>query len=231
MVMSLVALPLLACASFAIRSPCSKTDVQIARAVTIPTHSGVRRVACVPRGRACTPMASLFGNLFGTPEPPPADSGKFMRHKDLAPGCAPLGIVCAGLTDDQLEAVANAVESVWSGADAEGEEQIQHVPIAALGQADLRPWVKLRDVLAELEQRDSVLPDRGAQVRIPLILLSGFNTVQTSLTVRILSALNLIGGTFSTRPMFAAAVPRSLDKSLRLLCDELEGDHVANKKG
>ena len=30
------------------------------------------------------------------------------------------------------------------------------------------------------------------------------------------------------RPMFAAVVPNALDKSLRILVDELEGDHAAN---
>ena len=67
-------------------------------------------------------------------------------------------------------------------------------------------------------------------MRVPLILLSGFNTVQTSLTVRSLSAMGLVGGTERTRPMFAAAVPRALDKTLRVLCDELEGDHKANQQ-
>ena len=28
--------------------------------------------------------------------------------------------------------------------------------------------------------------------------------------------------------MFAAAVPKSLDKPMRALCDELEGDHAEN---
>jgi hypothetical protein len=93
-----------------------------------------------------------------------------------------------------LEAVALTVENVWSAADGDG--QISHVPIVALAQADLRPRVKLRDVLAKLAECDSVLPDRPAQVRVPLILLSGFSTVQMSLT----------------------------------LCDEIEGDHLANQR-
>ena len=31
------------------------------------------------------------------------------------------------------------------------------------------------------------------------------------------------------KPMFAAAVPKALDKPLSVLCEELEGDHLANK--
>ena len=64
-----------------------------------------------------------------------------------------------------------------------------------------------------------------------LVMLSGFSTVATSATVRAVRAAGLTGGRDAKqRPMFAVAVPRALDKSLRVLLEELEGDHVANQE-
>lgn len=154
-----------------------------------------------------------------------SEIGKFARHADLQPGCAPLGVVVAGLGDDELEEVAACIEDVWQG--APGEAPLSHVPIAVLAESDLR--LRLRDILAELPSRDSVLPDRPAAPRVPLVLLSGFNTVQTSATVRAVRALELRGGLDAQqRPMFAVAVPNALSKTLRVLIDELEGDHREN---
>ena len=151
------------------------------------------------------------------------ESGKFLRHSSLQPGCAPLGVVVAGLVEDELEEVAACIEGVWQGA---AGEPLLHVPIAVLAESDLR--LRLRDILADLPARDSVLPDRPASARVPLILLSGFNTVQTSATVRAVRALELRGEDATQRPMFAVAVPKALSKTLRVLIDELEGDHLAN---
>lgn len=145
------------------------------------------------------------------------ESGKFLRHSDLQPGCAPFGVVVAGLVEDELEEVAACIEGVWQGA---AGEPLSHVPIAVLAESDLR--LRLRDILADLPARDSVLPDRPASARVPLILLSGFNTVQASATVRAVRALELRG------VAFAVAVPKALSKTLRVLIDELEGDHLAN---
>lgn len=150
------------------------------------------------------------------------ESGKFLRHSDLQPGCAPLGVVVAGLVEDELEEVAACIEGVWQGA---AGEPLSHVPIAVLAESDLR--LRLRDILADLPARDSVLPDRPASARVPLILLSGFNTVQASATVRAVRALELRGED-ATQLMFAVAVPKALSKTLRVLIDELEGDHLAN---
>jgi hypothetical protein len=151
--------------------------------------------------------------------------GKFVRHNELAPGCAPLGIVTAGLGEDELEALAETIEGIWQGADVDGP--VQHVPIAVLADVDLR--LRLRDVLATLSARDSVLPDRLASPRVPLVLLSGFNTVQTSATVRAVRALDLRGGLDNRqKPMLAVAVPNALDKTLRILIEELEGDQREN---
>ena len=36
------------------------------------------------------------------------------------------------------------------------------------------------------------------------------------------------GNEGGSKPMFAVAVPNALEKPLRVLYDELEGDHVAN---
>jgi hypothetical protein len=33
------------------------------------------------------------------------------RHNELSPGCAPLGLLCGGLSEDALEDIADAVES------------------------------------------------------------------------------------------------------------------------
>eukprot|EP00966_Prymnesium_polylepis_P256731 5930466-Prymnesium_polylepis.1 len=34
------------------------------------------------------------------------DTGKFVRHSELSPGCAPLGVLCAGFDGEQLEMIA-----------------------------------------------------------------------------------------------------------------------------
>ena len=87
-----------------------------------------------------------------------------------------------------------------------------------------------RDVLATLPDRNFVLPDRPAQPRVPLVLLSGFSTVVTSAAVRAIGRLGLRGGSDNVRPMFAAAVPNALDKPWTMLLEELEGDHLANPR-
>ena len=130
-----------------------------------------------------------------------ADDGKFVRHSELNPGCAPLGVLLAGFGEDELEAIAMSIEEVFSGPDG----AITHVPIVPLAAGDTR--VRLRDVLATLAERDSVLPDSPLRLQAPLVMLSGFNTVQTSAAVRAVGALGLSGGSKAARPMFAAVVP------------------------
>lgn len=151
------------------------------------------------------------------------EAGKFVRHSELEPGCAPLGVLTAGFDEDALELLAGAIDEVYTGPDG----PMATVPIAVLAHADMR--LRLRDILATLAERDSVLPERPARPRVPLVLLSGFNTVATSAAVRAVRALGLEGGTEQVRPMFAAAVPRALDKRLTVLMEELEGDHKGNK--
>lgn len=168
--------------------------------------------------------AGLFDNLLGLGPPAGEERGKFVRHAELDPGCAPLGVLCAGFDEEQLEAIAQCVEGVWRGPDGD----LAEVPIAVLSQDDFKRGVRLRDVLAQMKERDSELPPRPALPRIPLILLSGFSAVQTSATVRAIGSLGLrAGAPPGVRPMFAAAVPNALDKTLRALCDEIEGDHLA----
>ena len=182
-------------------------------------------------------------------EPPHSSTeyGKFQRHNELAPGCAPLGVLCGGFDEDQLEGIAEAIESVFETPDGPGP----HVPIVPLAQGDMR--LRLRDVLAKLNERDSVVPAQPIQLRVPLVLVSGFNPVQTSLAVRQIRGLGMRGGVAAqpagfrwpwekaaadadtdyaalSPPMFAAAVPKALDKSLSVLCDELEGDYLANAR-
>ena len=151
-----------------------------------------------------------------------------MRHNELSPGCAPLGVLCGGFSEDALEDIADAVESVFEGPDEEGDMQVAaHIPIVPLAQGDMR--LRLRDVLADLKARDSVLPDEPCLPRVPLVLLSGFSTVATSATVRAITSRGVSGGKDDKqRPMFAVAVPNALDKSLSVLIDEIQGDHLAN---
>ena len=82
---------------------------------------------------------------------------------------------------------------------------------------------------AKLDERDSVLPDRPCLPVVPLVMLSGFSTTQTSATVRALRSADLRGGeNGDAQPMFAVAVPKALSKTLRILIDEIQGDHLAN---
>ena len=68
------------------------------------------------------------------------------RHNELSPGCAPLGVLCGGLSEDALEDIADAVESVFAGPDEDGSMQTTHVPIVPLAQGDMR--LRLREVHA-----------------------------------------------------------------------------------
>ena len=148
----------------------------------------------------------------------------------------------AACTDEALVPIAStafcitAIASVWLAevytksilTDAEGQATA-HVPIAVLAKGDLR--LRLRDVLGQLNERDSVLPDQPSTPKVPLVLLSGFSTVATSATVRAVRALGLTGGqSGEERPMFAVAVPNALDKPLSVLIDEISGDHLANRQ-
>ena len=197
---------------------------------------GAAEAYVVPLGRAAAhpraPAAAM--NLFGGSWPWEQqkcdkeidEPGKFKPHSELQPGCSPLGVVCAGFCDDGLEALAATIESILT--DAEGQATA-HVPIAVLAKGDLR--LRLRDVLGQLNERDSVLPDQPSTPKVPLVLLSGFSTVATSATVRAVRALGLTGGqSGEERPMFAVAVPNALDKPLSVLIDEISGDHLANRQ-
>jgi hypothetical protein len=176
------------------------------------------------RQRLDVPVVCLFGGKWpwDSNQGAGSEEGKFVRHSELEPGCAPLGLVVAGFDEDQLETLASTVEGVLEDPDG----GTAHVPIVVLDSTDLR--LRLRDVLSDVSARDSVLPDRPAQPRIPLVLLSGFSPVAVSATVRALRALSLQGGSGRQRPMFAAAVPNALNKPLSVLLDEMEGDHTAN---
>ena len=119
----------------------------------------------------------------------------------------------------------DTVERVITGPDG----AISHIPILVLSQADLR--TQLRDVLAQLDARDSELPERPCKPRVPLVMLSGFSSTQTSAMVRALRMLGLRGGECGDEPpMFAVAVPNALSKTLRVLIDELV-DAVARALG
>lgn len=57
-------------------------------------------------------------------------------HNELAPGCAPLGVLCGGLSEDALEDIADAIESVFEGPDEEGNMHTPHIPIVPLAQGE-----------------------------------------------------------------------------------------------
>ena len=57
-------------------------------------------------------------------------------HNELSPGCAPLGVLCGGLSEDALEDIADAVESVFEGPDEEGNMHTPHIPIVPLAQGE-----------------------------------------------------------------------------------------------
>jgi hypothetical protein len=208
--------------------PCLATAAALAFSPARPAAVRHQQAAVGAIGAsACRvpPAAMLFGASWPWERSAGSDdeSGKFLRHSNLQPGCAPLGVVTAGLMEDELEALADTIEGVTSGPDG----AISHVPIAVLSQSDLR--YQLRDVLARLDERDSVLPDRPCVPAVPLVLLSGFSATQTSAMVRALRAADLLGGEGGKqRPMFAAVVPNALTKTLRMLIDEIDGDRRAN---
>jgi len=179
--------------------------------------------------------------LGANPEP-----GKFVRQSELPQGFGPLGVLCGGFGEDELEVIADVVETVFG---AEGHATA-HVPIVPLAQADMLR--SLRDVLAQLNERDGVIPEEPIRLSTPLVLLSGFSTAQTSLMVRAIRHMGLQGrsqpeptwrwpwvfpGAGSgadgklVEPMFAVAVPRGMDKPLSILCEEIEGDYQENLPG
>ncbi|KAL1518475.1 hypothetical protein AB1Y20_002766 [Prymnesium parvum] len=216
---------------------------------------------------AAPPLLAFTRPPLHLPPPPRAapprcvERGKFVRHAELSPGCAPLGVLCAGLDEAQLDLLAEAIDETFI--DAEGGASA-YVPIVPLEQSDFSPRVLLQDVLAQLTERDSTLPDRPAAVAVPLVLMSGFSTVQASAAVRAISRRGLRGGGapaaargtgFSglvhslmrfgagppeqreerrheprVAPMLAVVVPNALEKPLCVLIEELEGDHMENRR-
>ena len=176
--------------------------------------------------RAATPQCTLSGGSWPWEQRQSGEVlfGRFMRHRDLEPGCAPFGVVTAGLSGDALDALTMAIDGVYEGPDG----AIAHVPIAVLSSEDL--GLRMREVLAGLAERDSVLPETPVQPRIPVVLLSGFSTVAMSATVRAVRALELTGGSEEQRPVLAVAVPNSLDKSLETLLEGFAAVRVSQDR-
>ena len=174
---------------------------------------------------AGSPAVALIPALLGpAPTVRSPHPSMMQRHNELSPGCAPLGIVTAGLDEDELEALTETIESVWQGPDG----KISHVPIAMLADGDLR--LRLRDVLATISLRDSILPDKPASPRVPVVIFSGFSTVQTSLAVRAVRGLRLRAGPDEQHGLaLAVAVPNSLGKPFHVLLEELERTQMATR--
>jgi len=102
-----------------------------------------------------------------------------------------------------------------------------------IGKVDLTQGTTLGKVLSELQERDSVLPDEEAQLKIPLVLFSGFLPLQVSGLIKAIVGSGIRGGMpgMEVPPMCAIAVPKAMDKTLLQLCEEIEGDHLANAPG
>ena len=67
------------------------------------------------------------------------------------------------------QVLAEAVEAVWIGPDG---VPYSDVPIAVLAKSDLR--LRLRDILATLPARDSVIPEQPSTPKVPLANLAFF---------------------------------------------------------
>ena len=65
------------------------------------------------------------------------------------------------------QVLAEAVEAVWTGPDG---VPYSDVPIAVLAKSDLR--LRLRDILATLPARDSVIPEQPSTPAVPLANLA-----------------------------------------------------------
>ena len=166
---------------------------------------------------------ALLGPVQTAPRMRSPHPSMMQRHSELAPGCAPLGVVTAGLDVDELEAVSDTIKSVWQGPDG----TIAHVPIAALAEADVP--LRLRDVLATISARDSILPDRPAAPRVPVVIFSGFSAAHTSAAVKAVRGLGLrVGPDGRQGLIMAVAVPNALSKPFHVLLEELEGDFREN---
>ena len=96
-------------------------------------------------------------------------------------------IARAGLAEDELEVLAERVEGVLSGPDG----QTREIPIAVLGKEDMNERTSLADVLAQMDERNSVLPDTPLQLRAPLVLLSGLTPLQLSAAIKAISNTGL----------------------------------------
>ncbi|EKX52226.1 hypothetical protein GUITHDRAFT_161344, partial [Guillardia theta CCMP2712] len=175
-----------------------------------------------------SPPNMLFGNFFGDKN---NEAGKFVRQSNLqgVNGVfGPPGLIVGGLGEDELEVLSEVVESALR-VDATTAPQL---PIAVLGKEDFDGKTLLKDVVSTLSERDSVLPDEPAQLKFPMIMISGLNPIQVSACVKAIVASGIKGGipggTFHT-PMCALVVPKAMDKSMVQLLDEVEGDHLANR--
>ena len=95
LLMLLVATLLPAALSYSIRS-------------SVPSQG--RQVAAVSRTPAVALLAGRWPWERPAETPPSSDdeAGKFVRHTELQPGCAPLGMLAAGLGEEQLETLACA---------------------------------------------------------------------------------------------------------------------------
>ena len=114
--------------------------------------------------------AMMFDGLFGktsSKETP----GMFVRQGSLENAGAafgPVGIVCAGLGDEELEVLAERVEQVLGGPDG----QTGNIPIVVLGKEEMNDRTTLADILSQMDERDSILPDEPLRLKMPLIVLS-----------------------------------------------------------
>ena len=171
----------------------------------------------------------IFDGLFGKKQDP--NAGKFVRHAELASTSAaafgPLGIVCGGLGEDELEVLSERVEGVLSGVGVTTGE----IPIAVLGKEDMNDCTTLANVLEQMEQRNSVLPDDPVELSMPLVLFSGLTPMQLSAATRAVMASGIRGGLNGqlNLPVCAAAVPKAMSKTINQLVEEITDDALVNE--
>jgi len=162
------------------------------------------------------------------------EAGKFVRQGRLdglgQKAFGPMGLVVGGFGEDELEVLAETVDGfLWT--ELCGPPPV--VPIAVLTKEDLAQETTLSSVLTELKERDGVLPDAQPDLKTPLVLFSGFLPLQVSGLSKAIVGSGIRGGMPGKEvpPMCAIAVPNAMDKTLLQLCDEIEGDHLANAPG
>ena len=141
------------------------------------------------------------------------ESEKFVPMEDLE-AFGPLGILVSGVDVSQVKALKVVVR----------QAQIERpVPILVLEGSDQDR--KMGDVLMEMDERDGQMPSMLWQTPRPTIIFSGFRADEVR------QAIYYLGEAPLPPAAMAMAVPRGMDKSMRVLVQEIQGDFEENFGG